>query len=98
MIKSALTAAALAVASCQPAMAQQPVCGPALDMWEGLEQYGESRQSIAIHGEGDAAVETWANEDTGSWTVILTSPTAISCIALHGMGWADTSVAEGDPA
>ena len=95
-MKAILTIAALALSA--TAAIAEPVCGPALDMWEGLEQYGESRQSIAIHIEGDAAVETWANEDTGSWTVILTSPTGISCIALHGMGWADTSAPEGDPA
>lgn len=98
MIKSIATAAALGLATFQPAMAQAPICGPTLEMWEGLGEYGETRQSIAIHSEGEAAVETWANVDTGSWTVILTSPTGVSCIALHGQGWASTALVSGDPA
>ena len=98
MIKSIATAAVLGLSACQPAMAQQLVCGPTLEMWDGLGEYGETRQSVAIHSEGEAVVETWANEDTGSWTVILTSPTGISCIALHGMGWASTAPVAGDPA
>ena len=97
-MKLIATALALAVASCSPAMAQAPICAPTLEMWDGLGEYGETRQSIAIHSEGDAAVETWANVDTGSWTVILTSPNGVSCIALHGQGWASMSPVEGDPA
>lgn len=97
-MKLIATALALAVASCSPAMAQAPTCGPTLEMWDGLGEYGETRQSIAIHSEGEAAVETWANVDTGSWTVILTSPMGQSCIALHGQGWASTAPVEGDPA
>lgn len=95
MIKYAL---ALTVAACSPAMAQAPICGPTLEMWDGLGEYGETRQSIAIHSEGEAAVETWANVDTGSWAVILTSPMGQSCIALHGQGWASTAPVAGDPA
>ena len=45
--------------------------------------YDETRQSIAMGGNG-AVFETWANNDTGSWTLTVTMPNGMMCLATSG--------------
>lgn len=47
------------------------------------EGWGESRQSIALGGNG-AVVETFANPETGSWTIAVTTPGGPTCIVAAG--------------
>lgn len=85
------------LASCTPVMAQ-PICGASVDVWEGLRGYGEERQSLGLTDDGAALAETWGNEDSGTWTIIMTSPQGVSCIIAHGGGFSVERVVEGDPA
>ena len=50
------------------------------------ERYGETRQSAGLTGP-DGMIETWANLETGSWTIFVTLPDGRSCIASSGLGF-----------
>lgn len=47
------------------------------------EGYGESRQSIGL-GTENRVVETYANPDTGSWTITVTMPNGTMCLMASG--------------
>ena len=97
MIKSIATAAVLGLSACQPAMAQELDCNDTQSAWRNLyENYGETRQSVAV--SDGAVVETWANTETGTFTVLITSPVGVSCVAIEGTDWASTAPVAGDPA
>lgn len=49
------------------------------------ETYGESRQSIGLSG-GNQVVEMFAS-DSGSWTIVVTLPSGISCITAAGQSF-----------
>jgi len=50
------------------------------------ERYGESRQSIGL-GQNNAVVETFASTETGTWTIIVTLPSGMSCLVASGESW-----------
>ena len=100
-MKSLIAAAALAVSLVVPAMAENPRnCAPREFVVDRLTSaFGETRQSIGLT-EG-AAIETWANTDTGSWTVTATMPDGITCVEAAGMMFetlAEALPPQGDPA
>jgi hypothetical protein len=88
-IKSTLTAATLALATCSAPVYAQARCGPTDDAYEVLtNKYGEERHSYgAVQG---GIIETWVNDVTGSWTIIATSADGVSCIVMSGMGFERT--------
>lgn len=45
--------------------------------------YGESRQSIAL-GANNTVVEVFASEETGSWTITVTTPGGPTCLVAAG--------------
>lgn len=47
------------------------------------EGYGESRQSIGL-GTQNRIVETYANPETGSWTITITMPNGVMCLMASG--------------
>jgi hypothetical protein len=61
-------------------------------------KYGEAVQSIGINDRGQL-VETFANIETGSWTVVQTSPGGPACVVAAGQGFqrVDPKMALGDP-
>jgi hypothetical protein len=66
-----------------PAHAQM-VCGKRTDMVRQLsEKYGETRRSMGL-AEGRGVVELYASEETGSWTILMTSPQGIACMMAAG--------------
>lgn len=70
-MKSLLTAAFFAVASCTPALAQTPECAPAEPIAEYLEtEYGEEIAAYGLTSNG-AVLEFGVNNQTGTWTLIL---------------------------
>lgn len=78
-------AAALAVCISAPAWGQEQ-CGPHSDLTAWLsENYGESLQSIGVTTAG--FLETWANTETGSFTMLLTQGET-SCMVIAGQGFA----------
>lgn len=67
----------------------QTNCGPVVQVREALaNKYGESvvaRGLIADQsGQIAAVMETWVNGESGSWTVLMTTPAGVSCIAASG--------------
>lgn len=50
------------------------------------ERYGESRKSIGIGQEG-TVMETFASEDTGTWTITVTMPTGVTCLVASGQSY-----------
>ncbi|MDJ1007684.1 MAG: hypothetical protein QNJ13_07630 [Paracoccaceae bacterium] len=67
------------------AFAQSPRnCGNRERIVERLaEGYGEARQSIGL-GTQNRVVETYANPETGSWTITVTMPNGVMCLMASG--------------
>lgn len=71
-------------------------CAPRASVVTRLaERYGETRQSVGI-GSNNAMVEVFASEETGSWTILVTMPTGVSCLVASGQSFEE--VAEALPA
>ena len=85
-MKHLLTAAALAAFSV-PAFAQGN-CGPEGQAKAALaEKYGETPAMQGImEGGVPAYLEIWINEETGTWTALVTRVDGISCVAASGNG------------
>ena len=47
------------------------------------EGYGESRQAIGL-GANNQVVETFANLESGTWTVTVTLPNGMTCLVASG--------------
>lgn len=81
-----LTTAAL-IAFGAPVFAQSN-CASTKDVQEIMGGiYGEEKYASALSGRG-YLVEVWANNETGTWTIIATSPEGISCVMDQGEGFA----------
>jgi hypothetical protein len=79
----ALMLAAALLAS--PATAQSN-CAPHAVIMESLaDRYGESRVGIGMGADG-AVVEVWAGH-SGSWTITVTAPGALTCLVASGQGY-----------
>ena len=46
-------------------------------------QYGESRQAIGLAGTRQV-VEVFASLETGSWTILVTTPSGLACLVAAG--------------
>lgn len=49
------------------------------------KKFGEYPRTIAM-GNGNVVVQ-YANEDTGTWTLIVTTPDGRSCMIASGQAW-----------
>ncbi|MEO0623982.1 MAG: hypothetical protein AAFU49_11330 [Pseudomonadota bacterium] len=47
------------------------------------KKYGETQRSVGLQ-EGRGMVEIFANPDSGSWTILLTTPNGMSCLMAAG--------------
>lgn len=84
MICGALAAFGVAATS---SAAQQRNCAPREIVVERLaSSYGEARQSIGIGAQG-AVVETFASQDTGTWTITVTMPNGLTCLVASGQSY-----------
>jgi hypothetical protein len=95
---AALTAAAaLFIVSATSAQAEsQRNCGPRIVVVARLaDSDGETRQSVGI-GSNNAMVEVFASDATGSWTILVTTPTGVTCLVASGQAFEE--VAEALPA
>lgn len=86
----------------QPAVAQsQAQCGPRAAVVKSLaEKYAETRRSIGISAN-NLVMEVYAAEDTGTWTITVTSPQGMTCLVASGQGFEaviEELPAKGDPA
>ena len=50
------------------------------------DRYGEGRESVALDASG-RMVETFANIETGSWTIAVTLPNGIACLIASGQSY-----------
>ena len=83
MVRAILTAALL-LAVPTVAFSQPRQCGPRDNVLAVLsERYGETRQSIGLGASGQV-MEVFASLDTGTWTILITSPAGLSCLVAHG--------------
>ena len=64
-------------------------CGARESVVENLGQkYGEVRRGGGLTGS-TAIYEIWASEETGSWTILKTTPNGLACVMAVGEGWQD---------
>lgn len=78
-----------------PAYAQ-PGCGPHDAVIAALENtYGETVQTRALQ-QNQTMIETLANLETGTWTILITTAEGVSCSPASGDHFA--FVPQGDPA
>lgn len=84
------TAVAVAVAIAAPTLAatsaeaQGRVCAKRDKLVAELAKtHGETRQSVGLQ-RNSGVIETFANVDTGSWTIIVSLPTGVSCLVAAG--------------
>lgn len=74
---------ALLVAGCSPAYAQDNCLTTSELYSEMFIRFGEERITLGLSEKGHI-VEIWGNEETGSWTAIVTHPEGFSCIVDQG--------------
>lgn len=80
MIRLAIVLALFAAPACAAS------CAPRVQVVERLtSQYGENVVGLGLSSAG--VMELFANEDSGSWTVVLTTPVGITCHVGSGEGY-----------
>jgi hypothetical protein len=50
------------------------------------DKYGETRQSAGLN-QNNGIVEIFASAETGTWTILVTMPTGVSCLMAAGKAW-----------
>ena len=81
-----LTAGAFACAMIAAANvnAQGNLCGQRDQVVAQLQAvHGESRQNVGLQPNA-RVMETFANPETGSWTIIVSLPSGVSCLVAAG--------------
>ena len=62
-------------------------CAPRDRVLERLaSKYGESRRSIGL-APNNAVVEVFASDDTGTWTITVTTATGTTCLVASGQSF-----------
>ncbi|GGM01090.1 hypothetical protein [Pseudooceanicola nanhaiensis] len=81
------TAALLMAVLMAPDAAQARACAPRENVLARLaEGYGESRKSIGI-GANNQVVEVFASDESGTWTITVTSPAGVTCLVASGQAY-----------
>ncbi len=89
MIRSILAMAIIALTSTVEAQTGRTICGERdaiIDVLAG--EFGEVQRSWGI-GPGNRIVEVYTNEETGSWTITITSSNGTTCLIAAGEMWED---------
>lgn len=77
---------ALALTACAPAHAQN-ACGDRESVVDRLaEGYGETRRSIGL-APNNAVLEMFASLETGTWTIIVTQASGLTCVVATGQAY-----------
>lgn len=50
------------------------------------KSYGETRQSAGL-GNGNALIEVFASDETGTWTITVTKPDGTTCLMASGQAY-----------
>ena len=86
------------------AHAQPQPCAPFEPLAKTLaDRYGETQQSGGMAeaaGQPNALMLVFANEDTGTWSLLRVTPDGTACLIASGQDWQDwqTDAKPGDPA
>ena len=75
-----------------PVPAQQNAnCAPREAIVERLaDKFGEFQQVIGV-GESGQLMEIFASPETGTWTVLISTPAGVSCMVASGRGYQQTA-------
>lgn len=85
-MKTLIVAIALATVAI-PATAQQQQCAPYESVVTQLaDGYQEQLRTLGLAANG-AVVVQFANEETGTWTILVVSPQGIACLIASGENW-----------
>ena len=83
-VAAAVAAISAAVLLPNDADAQGRVCAKRDKLVAELaKSHGETRQSAGLQ-RNNGVIETFANTETGSWTIIVSLPTGVSCLVAAG--------------
>lgn len=88
MLKLTLAAAlGLSTLVAPTAYAQSSSCAPR-DIIVGrlADKYGETRKSMGLN-QSNGVVEVFASSETGTWTILVTMPSGMSCLMAAGQSW-----------
>jgi hypothetical protein len=85
-----LARASVAVLLCAltpAAEAETRACADRTAVVERLEtRFGETRQSVGLN-DANGIVEIFASPETGTWTILVTTPDGKSCLLASGNLW-----------
>ena len=82
-----LLGAALVLVAALPAAAQGARCAPRAQILDMVERrQSETRRAIGLTST-QAVMELYASDATGSWTLLVTLPTGLSCLVASGQGF-----------
>lgn len=73
-----------------PASAQTVSCADRDSVVARLTGLGEAQSGLGLSTKGQV-FEIWASPDTGTWTIVLSHSTGLSCIMSYGSGWTGLS-------
>jgi len=60
------------------------------------ERYGETLQSMGLN-QNNTVVEVYASEETGTWTILVTSSRGWSCLMAAGEAWRQLGAKDNTP-
>jgi len=97
IMKTAAAGVLALAALADAALAQQARnCGPRdLVVSRLAEGYGETRQSMGL-GANNSVIEVFASEESGTWTITVTTPNGMTCLVASGQAF--ETLAEALPA
>ena len=83
----ALAGLVIGIVSLPPPASAQNACAPRVDIVEKLkEKYGEDQRGLGLGGK-KSVIELWSSEKTGTWTIVMTRPSGVTCILAAGDTW-----------
>ncbi|MEM7506861.1 MAG: hypothetical protein AAF415_08940 [Pseudomonadota bacterium] len=76
--------------------AQQMICGKRDAIIGQLKgKYGETARVMGF-SQGTGVVEVYANDESGSWTILVTNPSGTSCLMAAGEAFESVDLPVGD--
>lgn len=97
-MRKLLIVAALLFMAVAPVQAQSMQCGDRASLLKVLnEKYHESPRALGLSATGKAMFEIYTSK-TGTWTIIMTTTSGVTCIMAAGYSWQDIEAVIGEPA
>jgi hypothetical protein len=60
------------------------------------QKYGEAPVSLGLQSNGNL-LQVFASAKLGTWTILSTAPSGLSCVIAVGRGWEALAAPSGDP-